>query len=384
MQSPPAPSCIAVAESRQAEPDAAATDLLTQIELKETCFVLLFVPGSYRLTELATALGARLGGVPAFGCTSAGQITSVGYESDAILMLAFPKDRFRCASLLIGSLNPLSMDEVANSAGRLNERFYHTAGWHRLALILTDGLSKQEDLLVSALEAALGDVPVFGGSAGDALEFRQTWVLHGGTFHSNAALLLLIETRLAFRGLCFDHFLPTDQQMVITDARPEERQVLEINGMPAAVEYARLVGCAPEALSPQIFAENPTLVRYCSQYYVRAISDADSSQGMSFMAAIDDGLILTLGRGKEILRTLESELDVVGPGGGAPDFILGFDCVLRRLEIEQKQLGHDVSAIFRQRRVFGFNTFGEQHRGLHVNQTFVGVAFFETDSEKLH
>ncbi len=119
------------------------------------------------------------------------------------------------------------------------------------------------------------------------------------------------------------------------------------------------------------------LVRQNMNYYVRAIHGAPGAHALSFLGAIDDGLILTLGRGKEIIETLEAGLDVKGPRGEAADFVLGFDCVLRKLEIEQKQLSGPVSEIFRRRRVFGFNTYGEQHCGVHVNQTFVGVAFFE-------
>ena len=35
----------------------------------------------------------------------------------------------------------------------------------------------------------------------------------------------------------------------------------------------------------------------------------------------------------------------------------------------------------RDHRVAGFNTYGEQHGGLHVNQTFVGLAFLEPDAK---
>ena len=119
------------------------------------------------------------------------------------------------------------------------------------------------------------------------------------------------------------------------------------------------------------------LVRQNMNYHVRAVHDAPGAHALSFLGAIDDGLILTLGRGKEIIETLEAELDVRDGRDGQPDFVLGFDCVLRKLEIEQKQLTGEVSEIFRRRRVVGFNTYGEQHCGVHVNQTFVGVAFFE-------
>lgn len=371
------PRYVRIAVSHEPEAQAAVDEVLAAVDLTETCFMLAFVPEGLDLDTVARALEAGGAGVPSFGCTTAGTITPVGYETGALLLLAFPREHFRCASHLIAPLNPLSMKSIASQARGLAARFRRTAGWSRLALIFADGLSRQEELLVSTLEAALGELPIFGGSAGDNLAFRETFVLHNGRFHSNAALFLLLETDLEFQGLGFDHFLPTDRQMVVTEAIPEQRLVLEINGAPAALEYARLVGCPVERLSPQVFAENPMLVRQNRNYYVRAIHGAPGAHALSFLGAIDDGLILTLGRGKEIIETLEAGLDVRGARDDAPDFVLGFDCVLRKLEIEQKQLAGPVSEIFRRRRVVGFNTYGEQHCGVHVNQTFVGVAFFQ-------
>ncbi|WP_226628748.1 FIST N-terminal domain-containing protein [Alloyangia pacifica] len=371
------PRFVRIAVSYKTEAAAAVSEALAALDLSDTCFILAFLPEGLDLDGVARALESGAGGVPVFGCTTAGTITPEGYETGALLLLAFPREHFRCASMLISPLKPLLMKSIASEVRSHAVRFRRTAGWNRLALIFADGLAKQEEMLVATLEAALGEVPVFGGSAGDNLAFEETFVLHEGRFQSNAAVLLLVETDLEFRGLGFDHFLPTDEQMVVTHALPEERLVFEINGAPAALEYARIVGVPVERLSPQVFAENPMLVRQNMNYHVRAVHGAPSSHALSFLGAIDDGLILTLGRGKEILETLEHELDVTGPQEGPPDFVLGFDCVLRKLEIEQKQLAPAVSEIFRRRRVLGFNTYGEQHCGVHVNQTFVGVAFFE-------
>ncbi|SIO47389.1 Uncharacterized conserved protein, contains FIST_N domain [Rhodovulum sp. ES.010] len=368
---------VGVGLSRAGDAEAAVREAAAQLDLAQSCFVLVFVPDTLPLGPLAEALDRTFAGIPVFGCTTAGQITPAGYEDDALMLLAFPRVHFRCATLLIEPLNPLSIARVTAEAQRLTAKFSHTAQWNRLALIFADGLSKQEDNLVAALAAGLGDLPVFGGSAGDGLNFRRTAVFHEGRFHSDAALLVLIETACDFAGLGFDHFLPTDRLMVVTQAVPEERLVIELNGAPAAQEYARLVGCQVEQLSPQVFAENPVLVRNKSMYHVRAIQKVIDDGALAFLSAIDDGLLLTLGRGREILRTLEEGLDVTDEAGRAPDFILGFDCVLRKLEIEQKQLGAAVSGRLCDRRVLGFNTYGEQHCGVHVNQTFVGVAFFE-------
>lgn len=367
---------VRIAVSHAEDPAVALAQIRRQLENARPSFVLLFVPNRLSPGGLADALPAALPDAVVFGCTTAGQITPRGYEDDALVALAFERNHFRVASTLFVPISPVSIAEVVQQTERLAEQFRATPGRKRLALIFADGLSKQEDILVAALEAGLKDIPVFGGSAGDGLRFERTQVLRNGEFHSNAALLLLLETDLAFCGLGFDHFQPTESRMVVTKAIPEERLVLEINGSPAAEEYARLVKVPVDALSPTIFAENPVLVRNGNIYHVRAIQQIHGENGLTFLSAIDDGLLLTLGRGKEIIRTLDTGLTVTDRQGEAPDFILGFDCYLRKLEIDRKGLGAEASDRFRERRVIGFSTYGEQHLGVHVNQTFVGVAFF--------
>ena len=48
-----------------------------------------------------------------------------------------------------------------------------------------------------------------------------------------------------------------------------------------------------------------------------------------------------------------------------------------QLSMALESLGQldQASTLLRQARVVGFNTYGEQHHGMHVNQTFTGVAF---------
>ncbi|ATN35780.1 FIST signal transduction protein [Rhizobium sp. ACO-34A] len=367
---------VRIAVSHAGDTTEAVRDIRRQLSSARPSFVLLFLPCRLATDALPAALVDIMPETVVFGCTTAGQITPRGYDSDALIAIAFERSHFRVASALFSPVSPLSIADVVSQAERLSAQFGSTPGRHRLALIFADGLSKQEDILVATLEAGLADIPVFGGSAGDGLRFQQTKVLRDGQFHSNAALLLLLETDLDFRGLGFDHFQPTESRMVVTRAVPEERLVLEINGSPAAEEYARLVGVSVEELSPAIFAENPVLVRNRDLYHVRAIQQIHGENGLTFLSAIDDGLLLTLGRGKEIIRTLDSGLTVTDDQGAEPDFILGFDCYLRKLEIERKGLADEASERFRQHRVVGFSTYGEQHLGVHVNQTFVGVAFF--------
>ena len=53
---------------------------------------------------------------------------------------------------------------------------------------------------------------------------------------------------------------------------------------------------------------------------------------------------------------------------------IGFDCLHRRLDAEQRQIVRDLEDLYRRHRVVGFNTYGEQFDAMHLNQTFSGVA----------
>ena len=60
---------------------------------------------------------------------------------------------------------------------------------------------------------------------------------------------------------------------------------------------------------------------------------------------------------------------------GGIDMVLGFDCVLRRLDAENRQIRRQMEDLYRSYRVVGFHTYGEQHNSMHLNQTLTGVAF---------
>ena len=54
--------------------------------------------------------------------------------------------------------------------------------------------------------------------------------------------------------------------------------------------------------------------------------------------------------------------------------VLTCDCILRKLEIVESGLADRVGDILRRNNAVGFNTYGEQFCGVHVNQTLTGIA----------
>ena len=107
------PRFVQIAVSRAAGAAAAVDEALAGIDLAEACFLLAFVPEGLNLGRVAEALESGAGGVPVFGCTTAGTITTEGYETEALLILAFPREHFRCASMLIEPLKPMTMKSIA-------------------------------------------------------------------------------------------------------------------------------------------------------------------------------------------------------------------------------------------------------------------------------
>lgn len=242
------------------------------------------------------------------------------------------------------------------------------------AFLLIDGLSMQEELVVSCTNQQLAGIQLFGGSAGDETHFRHTYLFFEGSFHANVALLTLVQTAHPFTVFRTQHFVPSEKKMVVTGADPGRRIVHEINGYPAGREFARLVGLDVAELTPLIFAAHPVVVRIGGEDFVRSIQKVNEDGSLTFFCAIDEGIVLTVAKGIDLVKNLQEAFEQVRSQVGQPQLVLGCDCILRRIEAEQREVKDQIGQILTDNNVIGFATYGEQFNAMHVNQTFTGVA----------
>lgn len=372
--------------SCQRDPWAAAAELsrglAAQTPLAQLDHVLVFCSSRFDPTSLAAALNDAFGPIPVIGCTSAGEIGPDGYVSGALVAVGFPRSDF---ALVVERIDRVSRYEVGDGAGVLRallaRRDRTLAGWRgqfpdrtAFALLLVDGMSMREELLVSSLHRVLVDTPLIGASAGDDMRFERTRILHEGAFHHDAALVVLVHSTrrcLVFRT---EHFVSSDRKMVVTGADPQRRLVTEINAEPAAREYARMVGLENSPLTPMIFAAHPVVVRVGGRYHVRSIQKVNPDESLTFFCAIDEGIVLTVAEGVDIVENFEAKMHELAAELGEIDLVLGFDCILRRLEMEQRHLIRVMSQALCAHRMIGFSAYGEQYHGMHLNQTLTGVA----------
>jgi len=369
---------VMTAVTRQSGALRAARELAGQLRGQPLALVLFFCSAEYDLEALSTGLQQEFGAVPVVGCTTAGEISTAGYERSSITALGFSSSHFTVASVLVDRMERFGLHDAQEVVEGLvrncrNHALAPIKG-HSFALTLLDGLSNREEVVLAALSAAMGGIPHFGGSAADDNHLSLTSVYYGGQFYSNAAVVVLFNTPLEFEVFTTHHLQPTADKLVVTRVDSSSRRVLELNAEPAAEAYARCVGRRPEELDLYSFASNPLAVRMGKHYYPRSIQQVNSDHSLTFYCAVENGIVLTAMRPGSLQDNLHQLFAGLHERLGETLLTIGCDCFLRRLEAEGRGEQEQVAAILRQYGVTGFNTYGEQFNGMHINQTFTGVA----------
>lgn len=365
------------ATSEATTTDEAVREILAQVGTAPIALMLLFCSPAHNLAAVAEGLEENLPGQCVVGCTTAGEISPRGYRTGTVTAIAFSASHFTATPRLIEHLSEFRFEDGQTLVREIRQAHGEQAGG-TFALIISDGLSMSEEKLASILGDAFDEIPLVGGSAGDDLMFRETRVLLGGAVHRDAAIVTLVTTDLPFQVFQTQHFVSSSEKMVVTRAEPSLRLVTQINAEPAAQEYARVIGLRDGELSASVFAAHPLVVRAGGRDYVRSIQRVHDDGSLSFFCAIDEGIVLTVAKSVDLIANLVDTFDQLKESVGGIEAVLGFDCVFRYLEMEQRQILGAVSRLFIENNVAGFSTYGEQFGMMHVNQTFTGIAFGRT------
>jgi hypothetical protein len=360
---------------------AAVSELHRAVYQPDAALTVFHCSPKYDRERLAAALRESFGGQLVVGCTSAGEIGPTGYVSGGITGVSIASEEMSVISRRLDQLSTVQMrdgQELSLSMLRsLDPAGKGRAAGNLFGFLLVDGMCCKEELVVASLYRGLGDVPLFGGSAADGTSFGTTYVYHDGEFHTNSGVFTLVKTTLPFLVFKTEHFVGSERKLVVTHADPERRRVIELDGESAARAYARAIGLTVAELTPEVFASYPVVVRLGNAYYVRSLQKMNEDESLTFFCAIDEGIVLTVGRGVDIQQNLREAFQDVERNIGKPKVVLGCDCILRGLELDQRALRGPVGQVMAENQVCGFGTYGEQYNAMHVNQTFTGVAIAE-------
>lgn len=356
----------------------AAEELAKSFKGKPLSHVIFFCSAKYNLNELERNLNLHFEGLNVSGCTTAGEISPDGYSRGSITAIGFPKTDFAISVGCVKDLTNFAQADARNLIDGLKEecelQCQAPISQACFAITLIDGLSIQEEQFLMQLNAALGSCPNFGGSAGDDVNLASTHVFYNGRFYQDAAVVMLFSSSFEFEVFSTHHCIPTGEKLVVTGADVASRLVTELDADDPARTYSEAVGIDLASTCPAQFALHPLAVRLGSDYFIRSIQRVEQENALKFFCAVEAGIVLNVMQRTDLIANIEAQYQKLEERLGEPQLIIGFDCFLRRLEAEELKVDDQISDLMVKLGIVGMNTYGEQHQGMHVNQTLTGVA----------
>lgn len=243
------------------------------------------------------------------------------------------------------------------------------------AIVLIDGMHGAEEAVNEALGNAAPLLDVVGGSAGDDLAFKDTWVSVGDRVSHSGVALVVCETTGPFTVLKTCTFTSTEMKLRVTKADAAARVVVEFDGRPATEAYAEAVGRDVAELDSSVFMEHPVGLMVDGSPFIRSPQQLTGDGGIRFYCQVLEGMDVEVMQSGDIVAETGAAFAaaVQGLGGAASGGVL-FNCILRRLELDATGDTQWFVDSFAGVPSAGFHTYGETWLG-HMNQTLTGVIF---------
>lgn len=355
---------------------AALEEVRERIAQPSPACVFFYCSPKHDLDELARGINEHYD-CPVLACTTAGEVVpGFGYVDGGLAAASLSSPDIKVVQEAIPDVRSLDSCAALRMRTRLLERLEEVDGTSErcFGMLLIDGLCEREEFVAATIYGALGGIPIIGGSAGEGGSLVETRVFADGRFRVNAAVLTLFRTSLPFLIFKSDHFTQSETRFVVTRAEPEKRRLLEIDGLSPADFYLERTGITRAEFSPLHASRNPLLLPVGPDHYARGVMSVEPDGSLGMFCAIEEGIVLRLGRPVDIVAELERQrqaIDAIVPNHRVT---LGFDCFYRKIEILDRNLREPMRAVIDRMNLFAFNTYGEQYNGLHINQTLTGVA----------
>ncbi len=346
--------------------------------------VFAFVSVLQDTREVARALVERFPRALIVGCTTAGEILDGQRTTNSLALSALRTPSVRWAAHLLRGIRQTPEVErtVAELCAELGcDREAYALNTY-FAMTLIDGLSVREEVVGAALAEAFAGIPIIGGSAGDGLQFEETRVFVGSNVETNAAVLLLAHAEHGFELFKHQHYLPKPTLLAVTKADVTARRVDELDGRPAAETYAAAIGVRTEDLldpAQNVTFMHPVTFSCGGEPYVRSVRAVEPNGAMHFYCAVEEGMVLEVSGREDMDQALARSVEAHVQAHGQAEVFVGFNCILRALEMEQLKANDALAAHWSRlaKHSIGFDTYGEMWNGLHINQTLVGVTLRE-------
>jgi len=365
---------IKIAYSGKNDATDAVADLKQQLSGVDSKMIIYFASSALDPNSLSDGMQRAFDGSTVFGCSTAGEIISGKMLKDSVVAMAL--DSTVAETVKIEVVEKVSADpDVSGAMASFGQYFgqdLHDMDVRKyVGIVLIDGLSGAEEQIMDQI-GDLTNLTFIGGSAGDDLKFRKTFIYANGKGYTDAALLALVKTTSGFDIIKTQSFRELDKKLTVTKVNEARREVLEFNDQPAPKAYAEAVNASLENASSR-FMTNPIGLMVDDEPYVRSPQQI-AGNSMIFYCNVLEGMELSLLESTDIIKDTTAALEAKKKELGKISGVINFHCILRTLELQEKGLTDAYGKIFLDVPTIGFSTYGEEYIG-HINQTSTMLVF---------
>jgi len=292
-------------------------------------------------------------------CSTAGEYSAEGYKNGIISGFEYELSDAEVVEILyppIKSINNLkeSYKKVQNNK-------------NAFALLLCDGLTGMEESIITTFYFIEDNFKIIGGSAGDNLKFKETFIFIGSKRVHSAVLFFNMQTRTSI--IKENIYVPSGERLLVTEADVINRTVKKFNNIPASTEYAKRLNISETDL-PNHFMNNPLGKIYKDEIFIASPMKVNPDKSITFYCQLIPNTFV------EVLKPVDPIIEIkntIRSMPFKPTFVFSVHCILRSLKFQQDNLWKsiDKELISFCSNISGFVSYGEQFYKNHANQTMV-------------
>lgn len=292
-------------------------------------------------------------------CSTAGEYTSKGYMDGVITGFTYSKAEADIVEIPYPAIKSIDSLKKAYEKVKSNRNAY--------MLLLCDGLSGMEESVLSTFYFIAPDFKIIGGSAGDNLKFKETYIYIGQKRVRNAAIFFNSSRRTSL--MKENIYTSTAKELLVTSADVLGRTVRTFNNNPASSEYAKMIGVKENDL-PNYFMNNPLGKTYENDIFIASPMKVNSDRSITFYCELMENTFLHVLKAEDPITILQ---ETIRRAEFKPSFVFSVNCILRSLKFIQE----NTWTVFDQEMLkfcgntAGFISYGEQYYKNHSNQTMV-------------
>ncbi|MCR5763886.1 MAG: FIST C-terminal domain-containing protein [Treponema sp.] len=361
--------------------DLALKEILSQLDGNQNyTAVIFFASICYDFPKLAQKMKELFPRTQLLGTSTSGEISTKGFTKNSLVVTTLTDSYTKVSGVVIDDTDqfPIVHKEKIENAARKVGITLNRTGANRdcFALTFINGLCNAEEASLALLNAVIGDKEfiIAGGSAGDDLKFKQTYVCYNGEVVSRGAAVLFFKTQKKFILKRENIFTPSGKRLLLSGVNIETRTVNSINGQNPKRMYAQALGIS-ESEAGNAALSHPMGRSYGDDVFISSIANFNSNGSIGMYCRVLPNSEVELMDPLDAVEIAnktgqEFQKEITNPG-----CVILINCILRTIGFEQNNLTGKIAETWRKYfpAFCGFSSYGEQKDHLNFNQTLLAL-----------